>query len=375
MAKKENSTVVQGRESAGAGDRPVSLRDVAKRCGLSVYPVSLVLSGKPGVAKVTAEQIRAVADELGYRPEMNQAARRLALRKSGSPPLNHMIALLLPSHLGKVRFFFELFRGIAEEVSSRGFGLLVLPSYDPVAHQSLPLELPPAVWRGEVDGLITHNWLSEEQMDRLRHTPGGRAHPVVALNGHIEGAGSVQRDERDGARQALEHLLALGHRRVLYMRRIGGDYPSDKRLAGYRDACATAGIHADRCLLPVGITDDHLVEDPLREALRQHPEATALLTLNDPNALHACYAIERIGIRIPDDISVVGWDDTDPLPDAAGHNRLTSVAFDIAEMGRTAARIVFEAIEVQDRPLQHVTMPARLCVRNTTAPPPARPVT
>jgi LacI family transcriptional regulator len=355
-------------------DRPVTLRDVARHCGLSVFPVSLVLSGREGVAEATAARIRAAADKLGYRPELNQAARRLALRKSGSPPLNRVIGLLLPGHLGKVRFFYELFRGIAEEVSDHDFGLLVLPSYDPVSHQALPLELPPAVWRGEVDGLITHRGLSDELMDRLRHTPGGRSHPVVTLTGRIEGGGSVLRDERAGARLALEHLLALGHRRVLYLGRPEGGYPSDERLAGYREACTAAGLAADPCLLPVGITDDHLVLEPLREALRQHPEATALLTLNDPNALHACYALERMGVRIPDDISVVGWDDTDPLPDAAGNNRLTSVAFDIAELGRTAARIVIEALAAPDRPLPHVTMPARLSVRGTTAPPHGRRV-
>lgn len=370
-----SETKSKRRSRNGSGSRPVALRDVAKKCGLSVYPVSLVLSGKGGVAEATAAQIRAVADELGYRPELNQAARRLSLRKSGTPPLNRVIGLLLPSHLGKVRFFFELFRGIVEEVSSHDFGLLVLPSFDPVTHHPLPLELPPAVWRGEVDGLITHYRFPDELMDRLRHTPGGRAHPVVALSGRIVGAGSVLRDERAGARLALEHLLALGHRRVLYLGRPDGSYPSDERLAGYGEACAAAGVDPAGCLVPVVITDDHLVEEPLREALRRHPEATALLTLNDPNALHACYALERIGVRIPEDISVMGWDDTDPLPDAAGNNRLTSVAFDIAEMGRTAARIVIEALAAPDHPLPDVTTPARLSVRSTTAPPPARQVT
>jgi DNA-binding LacI/PurR family transcriptional regulator len=356
-------------------DRPVTLRDVARHCGLSVFPVSLVLSGREGVAEATAARIRAAADQLGYLPEINQAARRLAARKSGGTPLNHVIGLLLPGHLGKVRFFYELFRGIAEEVSDRGFGLLMLPTYDPVAHRSLPVRLPPAMLRGEVDGLILHQGMTDEWIERLRRAPGSRSHPIVSLSNRIAGGGSVLRDERAGARLALEHLLALGHRRVLYLGRPEGGYPSDERLAGYREACAAAGLAADPCLLPVGITDDHLVLEPLREALRQHPEATALLTLNDPNALHACYALDRMGVRIPDDISVVGWDDTDPLPDAAGNNRLTSVAFDIADMGRTAARIVIEALAAPDRPLPNVTMPARLSVRNTTAPPPVRRVT
>ena len=101
---------------------------------------------------------------------------------------------------------------------------------------------------------------------------------------------------------------------VLYMGRPEGGYPSDERLAGYGEACAAAGAARDECLLRVGIADDHHVVEPLREALRRHPEATALLTLNDPNALHACYALERMGVRIQDDISVVGWDDTDPAP-------------------------------------------------------------
>ncbi len=359
----------RSRRKPASDGRPVSLRDVAKCCGLSVYPVSRVLNGKSGVRDATAARIREAAESLGYRPELNQAARRLASRKSGQLPLNHVIGLLIPGHLGKVRFFYELFRGIAEEVSSGGFGLLMLPTYDPVAHRALPLQLPPAIWRGEVDGLIAHHGLSESLMEGLRGAPGFGSHPIVSLNARIRGGASVLRDERAGGRLSLEHLLALGHRRVLYLRHRGGGYPCEDRLAGYTAACAAAGVHPRQCLLPVDIEQEHMVETALREALHKHPEATALLTLNDPNAIQTCYALERLGVRVPDDMSVVGWDDTDPLPDVAGNNRLTSVAFDIAEMGRTAARMVMEALGGPEAVPANVLMPARLSVRLTTAPP------
>ncbi len=353
------------RRRRGAGDRPVSLRDVAQHCGLSVYPVSRVLSGQPGVAEETAERIREAAAELGYQSEINAAARRLASRKSGRRELNHVIGVFMPGHLGAVRFFSELFRGVSEAVSAHGFGLLVLPTYDLEAHRGVSVELPPAVLRGEVDGLIVHHALEEEWGDRLRSAAGFGSYPIVYLDATRDVPGVVF-DHREGGRLALGHLLEQGHRRVLYMRRSQGYHPRKARLQGFRDACKTAGVSPEECLLPVSIERDDLVEEALRKALAEHPEATALMAINDPNALAACYAFERLGVSIPDRMSVVGWDDTEPWPDATGENRLTSVDFDQAGMGREAVGLLMEPIETPGAEPRTVDMPARLAVRQST---------
>lgn len=351
-------------------NRPVTLRDVARHCGLSVFPVSRALNGKPGVTPETMARVQAAAAALGYDPGQNLAARRLASRKTGERPRNHVLGLLIPSHLGKVRFFFELFRGIEEAASERGYSLLMVANYDPVARRELELKLPSAVWRGEVDGLLVHQVLPPGLLAELRAHPAFGARPILCMmGGEAPGCLTVRRDERGGARLALAHLLALGHRRVLYLRRPSGGYPMDERESGYRDACAAAGLAPQSCLRPVFVDNDSEVEAPLHAALAAEPAATALMAINDPNALHACYALQRLGRRVPEDLSVLGWDDTDPLPDGRGENLLSTVRFDIAGLGRMAAESLMTAIAAPAEPPAALVLPAQLRPRRTTAAP------
>lgn len=352
-----------------SGSRVVTLRDVAHRCGLSVYPVSRALSGKSGVMDETARHVRAVAAEMGYDSARNHAARRLALRKTRQRSINHVIGLLLPNHLGTVQFFFDLFRGVSQEVSAAGYGLLVMHHFDPVTHRSLPFQWPPSVLRGEVDGLIVQSGLDRQRMQHLRKRTDFGDGPTVTVTSRDPDCMSVLRDERGGARMAMAHLLSQGHRRVLYLRHEAGGYPMDERETGYAEACVAAGVDPATCLLPVHVDQEHAPEAPLAEALRRNREATAVLAMNDPNALAVCYALRAMGMRIPEDISVVGWDDTDPLMDAQGQNLLTSVHFDVADMGRQAARMVIGAIEQTGEIQQEVVMPASLALRYSTAPP------
>lgn len=369
MPSAQDQTQPRARGAKGRRPRNVTLRDVARACGLSVYPVSRVLSGKYASTPETAARIRRVAAELGYKQAQNDLARRLSLRKSGEAPLNHVIGLLMPNHIEKVNFFFNLFRGISETISSAGYGLLIIPTYDPVVHQELPVQLPPSVVRGEVDGLIVQSGLEFEVLRHLREETGFAERPIVAVNGILPSAYVVQRDERQGAKLAMAHLLDLGHRRILCFSKGWVNFPGSDRLEGYREACERAGVELADCLIPVSIDYDHLAEVPLLAAAAKHPEATALLTHNDPIALMACYALQSLGKRIPADISVVGWDDTDPFLDPQGNNQLTCVGFDLVDMGRRAARILVDRIEgrpVADPPL---VMPPTLHVRGTTAPP------
>ncbi len=349
--------------------RHVTLRDVAHACGLSVYPVSRVLNGKPGVTEETAAKVMKVAAELGYNRAQNDLARRLSLRKSGKTPINHLIGVLMPSHLEKVNFFFSLFRGILETLSSSGYGMLMMPTYNLVEHRGVPIHFSPSVVRGEVDGLVIHQRLDSSLVRYLRQDAGFGDRPIVTMTSAMDEHPAVLRDERLGARLALAHLLALGHRRILYFTRQTVGYPLDERLIGYSDACAEAGLPMAQCLIPVPIVHDFLAEEPLCAALRDHPEATALMAQNDPTALDACYTIQRLGRRIPDDISVIGWDDSDPFPDETGRNQLTSVHFDLVGLGRKAAGNLISLIEGDEVAVDQVVMPPTLMARGTTAPP------
>ncbi len=361
-------------QSHTKGDKPrrkgtVTLRDVARACGLSVYPVSRVLNGKYASAPETAEKIRRVAAELGYNQAQNDLARRLSLRKSGENPISHVIGLLMPNHLEKVNFFFSMFRGISEEISSAGYGLLMLPTYDLVEHCGVPVQFPPSVMRGEVDGFIVHSGMSNEMLNYLRNDTGFGNIPIVTITSKMDSCPAVLRDERLGAKLAMEHLLSLGHRRILYVSKNPQQYPENERLAGYGDACAAAGLSLSDCLIPLGIIHDFLLEEPLRNAIKNHPDATALLTLNDPVAIAACYLLQGMGMNIPGNFSVVGWDDSDPFPDTTGKNLLTSIRYDIIDMGRQAAKKLIRLIENPGNAGTDIVMAPTLMVRGSSAAP------
>jgi DNA-binding LacI/PurR family transcriptional regulator len=347
----------------------VTLRDVAKACGLSVYPVSRALGGKPGVTPETLAKVRKAAEELGYNHGQNDVARRLAMRKSGETPINQVIGLLMPNHLEEVNFFFNMFRGISTEISAAGYGLLMLPTYDPVEHRELTIQFPPSVMRGEVDGLIAHSSLTDDLLSYLREDTGFGERPIVGLTAKINACPSILPDVRLGAKLAMEHLLSLGHRHILYFHKDERQYPGNERLLGFQDACAAADLVPADCLIPLAIPHDHLIEQPLRQAIADHPEATALLTHNDPAAISACYIMQNLGLSIPEDISVVGWDDTDPFPDATGKNMLTSIHYDILGMGRLAARQLIDLVEGRKTGETSTLMPPKLMPRGSTASP------
>ncbi len=345
----------------------VTLRDVARACGLSVYPVSRALNGCPGVTAETVMKVQKVATELGYKYAQNDLARRLSLRKTGETPISHVIGLMMPNHLEKVNFFFSIFRGISEEISSAGYGLLMLSTYDPIEHRSVSVQFPPSVMRGEVDGFIVHSGMSCEMLDYLRNETGFGNRPILTINYRMDNCHTILRDERLGAKLAMEHLLSFGHRRILYISKNRHEYPENERLAGYGDACAAVGLNLSDCLIPFDIIHDFLLEEPLRNAVKNHPDATALLTHNDPAAIAACYLLQGMGMNIPENFSVVGWDDSDPFPDATGKNILTSVQYDIIDMGRQAAKNLIRLIENPGNVGADIVMPPTLMVRGSSS--------
>ena len=351
------------------GRHTVTLRDVARTCGLSVYPVSRALNGCPGVNPETVLKVQQVATELGYKYAQNDLARRLSLRKSGETPISHVIGLMMPNHLEKVNFFFSMFRGISEEISSAGYGLLMLPTYDPVEHRSVSVQFPPSVMRGEVDGFIVHSGMSKEMLNYLRRDTGFGNRPIVTITSKMDSCPAILRDERLGANLAMEHLLSLGHRRILYISKNPQQYPENERLAGYGDACAGAGLNLSDCLIPFEIIHDFLLEEPLCNAVKNHPDATALLTHNDPAAIAACYLLQGMGMNIPGNFSVVGWDDSDPFPDTTGKNLLTSIRYDIIDMGRQAAKNLISLIENPGNAGTDIVMAPTLMARGSSAAP------
>jgi LacI family transcriptional regulator len=377
-------------------EHAVTIRDIAARCGVSVATVSRALRNPAAQHADTSARILAVAQELGYDPDAHHAARRLSLHRHGKAAINNLIALFLPPHYYQAGFFAELFAGVMAVMTAEGYGLITLDTYNADNPLANP-EWPPCLGRGDVDGMIVYSTPEDfrSQYDRLRVLPSFGDRPIVFLVKEAEAPYSaVILDNPVGACAAATHLLTLGHRHLLHL--CGRDIfsnelrPQHLMVAGYHQALCAAGLSPathlhvaplDAPLWELAMIPSNLhrlsalgtvrlpESPPLIQRLRAHPEITAILAPNDPAACIIYHLLLQHGIRVPDDISLVGFDDTFPLYNAQWDNILTTLRSPLHRIGETAAHLVIDQItgRRQSPPLQRLA-PA-LVVRATTAPP------
>jgi DNA-binding LacI/PurR family transcriptional regulator len=306
----------------------VTLKTIAEAVGVSRTTVSNAYNRPDQLAPELRERILAAAVELGYAGP-DPAARRLRSGRSDT------VGLLLAGGLAQA---FEdpaaglLVRGIARVVEAAGLALLLVPDHGHGVRDAVVGALAICSMPAGHPGV---------QAALARRIP-----LVVVDRPRLPGHAYVGVDERGGARRAAEHLLALGHRRFAV---VCDPDVHRERLAGYRTALEAAGAGWTR--------------QPLPAALAADPRPTAILAATDRLALGALDAARAAGLRVPEDLSVVGFDD---LPGAAGSlPALTTIRQPLLEKGEMAGRLLIAA------PLDHAAiLPVELVVRGSTAPPP-----
>jgi DNA-binding LacI/PurR family transcriptional regulator len=359
------------------GAKVATLKDVAAAAGVSRTTVSNAYNRPGKLSAAVREHVLAAARELGY-PGPDPVARGLRTGRVGA------LGVLLAEAL---TFAFDdpaavlLLRGVAEVGQLADVGLSLLPS--PPERPTGAATATQAVMRSAVDGFLVY-----QLPDDHPSVPAllARGLPTVVVDGpDLEGIPFVGVDDRGGARQAAEHLLSLGHRRIgVLVDRIAADAyrgPVDRsrlgaagfraghlRLAGYADALRAAGLAWEatpvhECGVP-DLASGHAGASAL---LDRAPELTAILATTDLLARGAIQAARERDLPVPEALSVVGFDD---LPDTAGAG-LTTVRQPLADKGRIAARLLLRALEGVDIPASRVELPTQLVVRGSTAPPPA----
>lgn len=329
--------------------RPTS-RDVARAVGVSQATVSLVLAGKwrGRVSERTAGSVREAAGALGYRP--NLAARNLRLGRTRT-------ALLVVPALTN-EYFARLYTGAARVAAEHGFGVVLYPSPEGVG----PAKDPFGSARAALDGVLA----SSMAADALAAFHGGDL-PLVMLDSDPASAGTrvaatVNLDIADGMRQVMDHLLALGHRRVTHIAAAVDSWTFDVRARAFAAASAGLAVRTERAVLRV--------DDGRRAAERALADPvcrpTALVCDDDILAAGACKAVRRLGLRVPDDVSVTGFDDLAVA--TALEPELTTVRLPADEAG---ARGMAALLAVLDgRPPAMSDLPVALIPRGSTAPPP-----
>jgi len=363
----------------------LTLQDIAERCGVSKSTVSRAMVNDPRINAATRERVLAVAAEMGYNPSQNAAARRLALRGRGRDLLNHQIALCIRADMYTINYFSRMFKGIVDAMAQTDFSLLLML----VAPTDAPtVTFPMAFERGEIDGILLCADIHIANLpERLQQHPVLRSCPVVGTTTkEFRNITAVLADEGQGAYLATKHLLELGHRHVIHHLGHAEQENYQKRLAGvyraYAEMKLDAGAYLHLMPFPGEWLDPHdlFSDNPFAEStsearrfiahllgyLQDHPEITALLPLNDAIAIRLWRVLQRAGYRIPDDYSIIGFDDTDPMPDLAGRNLLTSVHLPLEEIGREAVRLIMHQIAARQKEQVEVVLPTELILRRST---------
>lgn len=335
---------------------PVTRNDVARRAGVSPATVSYVINRgpRPVSAKARAKVLRAI-EETGYEP--SHIARSLRLKTTNT------IGIILPDNSNP--FFAALERGVSEAAFNAGYGLIICHSAYDVERETGFVNL---IRSKQVDGVI---------FAPASHTvPGLRLLsqykiPVVVMDRKVRAPliPSVTATDFRGGKLATEHLLDLGHRRIACIVRPFYLKHSTDRLRGCQAALRERGIDARPEWVVKGGFSFEAGADAMRQILKLDPRPTAVFAYNDIQAIGAMHAATEAGLRVPTDISIVGFDD---IPEAAYVNPpLTTVSQPKREMGRLATEILVKMIADRNPALRkRIVLKTELIVRRSTAPPP-----
>ncbi len=333
-----------------------TITDVAREAGVSVATVSRALRGLDRVSPETRRRVLEVAEELQY--VASPTATSLASGRT------KVVAVVVPF---LTRWFFaSLVSGIEKALRDHDHHVLLFDLEADAYEQRLPLTQN-MLWK-RVDGVIVLNLpLMDHEVDLLDRL----GLPVVAIGAAVHGRPTVRIDDREAVRSAVRHLLDLGHEEIAYVGAVPTNLahlqtPRD-RLDAFTDAMGEAGlaVRPDR-VLRSDWTADAAARDS-GDLLRGPGAPTAVAAGSDEMAIGVLQTARRLGLRVPEDLSVVGIDDY-VLSGVLG---LTTVRQDVSAQGRVAAEILLRALAGEDVGQDEVVVPTQLVVRESTGPAPA----
>ena len=335
-------------ESAG---RPATIKDVAAHAAVSVATVSAVLNRNKYVSPDLTQRVHASIAALGY--ERNSLAQGLKMHTSQT------IGLIISDITNP--YFISVVRGVEDVANARGYSLILGNTDEDPTKEKSYLRL---LESKRADGLIVAVTLGDHGY--LRSWPTHRL-PLVSIDRLPEDVSidAVLIDNVAGARQAVEHLITLGHARIGIVTGLSGITTTEERLTGYEQALAAHGMPRDPALIAEG---NSRIEGGERAALQlltqETARPTALFVTNGLMVIGALQAIERVGLRCPQDVALVGFDDFAWA--AVMHPRLTTVCQPTYEIGQQAAQLLFDRLEKRDAAPQVVRLQPRLIIRESS---------
>jgi DNA-binding LacI/PurR family transcriptional regulator len=333
-------------------DHPTIL-DVAERAGVSKSLVSLVLRGSPRVSEEKRAAVLRAADELRYRP--NAVARSLVNKRS------FLIGVML-SDLHNP-FFVEIVDGIEEEARTAQYSALFNTGGRTAEGESVAIE---TLLQLRTDGIILASPVLPSR--EIRSAAATTQVVLVARPSRWPEVDSVANDDRAGARMAVGHLFELGHRTIAHIDGGQGAGATARR-AGYGDAMRSYGLDGESLVVRGDYTEEGGAAG-VSQLLSAGSRPSAIFAANDLAAIGALHTLEKEGLRVPEDVSLIGYDNTSLA--ALGHINLTTIDQPRREMGATAVRLFLDRLDGSRARARHVLVQPRLVVRGTTAPPSRR---
>ena len=332
-------------------DGPVTLRTLASHLGLSLTTVSVVVSDAPAAQAIplaTRKRILAAASELQYRP--NYFARSLRKKRS-------MSVGVLVSEMSE-GYFTLVMNGVEEYLMAAKYFYLMAAHY---WQPELLEEYPRMLLERSVDGLLLVN----------TPTPPQVSVPIVSISGHQDVAGvtNIQLNHKQAAHLALKHLADLGHRRIAFMRGQEQTVDTDYRWREIMETACAFGLEVHQDLL-IKLTENSwspaLGYGPVKALLSRTRNFTALFAFNDIAAFGAIRALHEAGLRVPQDVSVIGFDDVLSAP--FGIPSLTTIRQPLRAMGQAGAESLLNRINHPKAPYApQVIMEPELVIRESTA--------
>lgn len=335
----------------------LTLKDIARIAGVSTATVSKVINGKDqDIGADTIKRINAIVAELDYRPN--------TLARSMKTKVTRTIGLIIPDVRNP--FFTDLARGAEDSANARGYSLLMCNSDDDLDKE---MDYINTLTQKQVDGiaLVGSGNRNREVEESFRVRV-----PLVILDREVYFKGVkafVHTDNVTGAYDAVRYLIALGHRRILFLSGVLQMGVSRERLKGYQQALTEGGIAYDPNLLAGGPYSFAFGYDYIRSG-RLDPEVTAIFCGNDLIALGAIKALKILHRRVPEDISIVGFDDI--YLAAMNSPELTTIRQPSYDLGYITVGRLIDILEGADHRSGRVEVKLELIPRESTAPPPGR---
>ena len=331
------------------GKKVPNIFDVAELSGFSISTVSRVINTPEKVNLNTRQKIYDAIDKLGFVPQAEARAR--ALRLTGR------IGVITPFFTAPS--FVQRLRGIAASLSKENYELVV---YTVDSNNRLQSYLSSLPLTGNLNGLVVISLpITEADANRLVE----HKLPTVLIEFPHPLLNSVEIDDVEGGRMATEYLISKGHQRIAFL----GDtdlpeysiHPVSLRLKGFRQALKAAHIEVPEEFIRLAPYDQEQACMFAKELINTQNPPTAFFAATDYQALGILKAVRQLGLKIPDQIAVIGFDDLD----MANYEDLTTIRQHLDESGRIAIEILLSHIDDQTRPVQHITLPLKLIERLT----------